>query len=780
MKIAITAGRRPWRAGVRAIRRAMVMGLVGVLSGPAFGLGILVPRPPEALPVRLGAAEVRVEINNNVAKTRVVQEFENPNPRQLEADFMFPVPRGADVTDFVLYMNGKPVSGEVIERDKAREIYEGIVRRMKDPGLLEWVDYNLFKVRVFPVPANGQTKIELEFAQVVPADQGVYRYTFPLRGPRSDRAGQSRGSKAVKFGIEIKADEPVRNVYSPSHPLETDTANPKQVRVTVPEGKLSPDSDFVMFYEYSSKDVALSLLATRPGSSDGYFSLVLSPPIAAEGAPQTPSDVVFVLDTSGSMLDDNKIEQARKALAYCVSQLRESDRFNIVRFSTGVDQLHPGLQQATKEAIEEARRWIEGLKASGGTNISEALAKALALRGEAKDESRIFTVVFITDGLPTVGVTDPDRILSEVKEKSAGNVRLFTFGVGFDVNTRLLDRLADETRATADYIKPGENLEAPIARFFDKISRPAMTGLKLEIPGAQVYDLYPKNLPDLFYGTQLTVLGRYKAAGPSAIKLTGSVAGKPVEFVYEKTFPETETGNAFVEKLWGTRKIAYLLDEIRQHGESRELKDEVVALAKRYGVVTPYTSFLVAEDEPVTREQPVARRAEPRWDRRVGGPVPSERVGMPAVAQDGQFFDTPSAALARKSAEAAPPAALSLQAQSGQEAVRASMMVSELKRAQRVTEGGATMRSASGRTFVWAGDGYVDSDIGPEDRTILRIKYLSDAYFAALRLVPDLKDAFALGERVRIKTARGVVEIGPEGKETLDAGDEEILLSAKK
>jgi len=762
------------------VRVVVMAGLAGLPIAPAWGLGILVPRPPETSPIRLGAAEVRVEIHNNVAKTRVLQEFENDNPRQLEADFMFPVPRGADVTDFVLYMNGKPVSGEVIERDKAREIYEGIVRRMKDPGLLEWVDYNLFKVRVFPVPARGRTKIELEFAQVVPADQGVYRYTFPLRGTRRVSAERPRDASAVKFGIEIKADEPIRNVYSPSHPVETDTANPKHVRVTVPEGKLSPVSDLVLFYEYSNKDVALSLLATRPGAGDGYFSLVLSPPVATDDAPQTASDVVFVLDTSGSMLDDNKIEQARKALVYCVSQLREADRFNIVRFSTGVELLHQGLQPATKAAVEEARRWIEGLKASGGTNISEALAKALALRSEAQDESRIFTVVFITDGLPTVGVTDPDRILTDVKAQSAGNVRVFTFGVGFDVNTRLLDRLADETRATADYIKPGEDLEAPIARFFDKISRPAMTGLKLEITHAQVYDLYPKALPDLFFGTQLIVLGRYKTAGPAAIKLTGTVGGKPAEFVYEKTFPETETGNAFVEKLWGTRKIAYLLDEIRRHGESRELKDEVVALAKKYAVATPYTSFLVMEDETATPPPSTVGRWEWRGERRPSaGPSRVPAGTAPATASVTGSAKERSATATFGASDAAAAGYPSLMAQSGEQAVRASKLVSELKRAERVAEGDAHVRHAAGRTFVLSGDVYTDSDISQSDRTVLRIKYLSDAYFAALRLVPELRDAFALGERVRIKTARGVVEISPEGKETLDAEDEEILQSAK-
>lgn len=769
------------------------------MAFPSFApaLGILVPREVGASPIRLGPTDVEVTVQQNLARTRVKQEFFNPNPRQLEADFFFPVPRGADVTDFVLYMNGKPVKGEVLEKQKAREIYEGIVRRMQDPGLLEWADYNLFKVRVFPVPPNGSQKIELEFAQPLEADQGTFKYTFPLHPPKPGMrpAGRTAKGPDLDFRINLISDEPLRNVYSPTHPVDVDMKNPSEVRV----GLKSPDvnqagGDFVLYYQPGRKEVALSLVGYRPTpSGDGFFSMMISPPAEAGSAQVQPQDVVFVVDTSGSMLEGDKIEQARRALTYCVSQLRPEDRFALVRFSTETEKFREGLLAADKENIEAARHWIGALQARGGTNIAEALEEAMALRpaasssdGRTTAPDRLFTTVFITDGLPTVGVTDPDRIVESAlggeeqgeAGKSPSQVRIFTFGVGHDVNTRLLDRLADETRAASEYIRPGEDLEAPVSRFFDKIGRPAMTGLKLEIAGAEVADLYPKELPDLFYGTQLTLFGRYRKAGPATIRLTGTVGGKPAEFTWEKSFPEQEKENDYVEKLWGTRKIAYLLDSIRKSGESAEVKEEVVRLAKKYGVVTPYTSYLVTEDTPHLAGAAFPQRNEverrDQFSRRPGlmrsGPA---RPVFPAAA-------APSGARAgaghREAAAAPPPGApMDLAAQSGASAVRASEQLREMKQAdvRQATPGEA--RTAGGRSFRLEDGIWTDTTIEPADPVILRIRYLSRAWFEAAEVRSELREILALGEKVRVKLGNGVLEIGSEGEEMLSEKQRESL-----
>lgn len=780
--------------------RCTAIMLLVLCAAPAWPLGILVPRQQEFSPIHLGEAEVRAEVTNNVAKTRVIQEFFNPNSRQLEADFYFPVPKDANVTDFVLYMNGKPVKGEVLEKEKAREIYEGIVRRMQDPGLLEWIDYNLFKVRVFPVPPNGTQKIELEFAQPLQADQGVYKYSFPMKTPKGALEAGRRENPKVKFTVDIKSDEPLRNIYSPSHTVETDQRDPKSVKVVLPPTSLAGGGDFVLFYEVSSKDVALSLVTTRPGSDDGYFCLMLSPQLKADDSQVTPNDLAFVLDTSGSMLEGNKIEQARRALSYCVSQLRDKDRFAVIRFSTEVEKYKDTLQDATKENIEAAKQWIGSLPARGGTNISGALEQALAMAPPKGESGRVYTVVFITDGMPTVGETNADRIVSQIKPGTHGSIRIFTFGVGNDVNAKLLDRVADETRAVSEYIKPSQDMEVPISKFFDKISRPAMVNLALDMPGGSVYDMYPSPLPDMFYGTQLTVFGRYKKPGPTAIKLTGMVAGKSTEFVYEKTLPEREPSNEFVEKLWGTRKIGYLLDAIRSKGESSEVKDEVIRLAKKYGVVTPYTSYLVAEDVPMgTPRPPVAMAPRPHDTFSFGIAGSSGAPGQPTrmagrvASRDG--MERPQA-MAKRSADRLYDTVPHLDAQqgvsrnevmarpmaeSGEAAVRMSQSVRRLKESKSEAESDAAkdvqgVRTAGSRTFQMTADGtWVDTAITGDEKPVLRIKYMSDAYFAALKINPELRTVFALGERIRVKLAHGIVEVGPDGKDKLDPADEKSL-----
>ncbi|MGI8907836.1 MAG: VIT and vWA domain-containing protein [Candidatus Sumerlaeaceae bacterium] len=747
-------------------------------------LGILVPRLPEFSPIQLGRAEVTVQIKQNLAGTRIMQEFYNPNARQLEADFYFPVPKGANVTDFVLYMNGKPVKGEVLEKEKAREIYEGIVRRMQDPGLVEWVDYNLFKVRVFPVPASGTQKIELEFAQPLQADQGQFRYMLPLK---AHRAGAERRGAApdVKFDVDIESDDEIRNVYSPSHSIDPDMKNPRKVHVAVPANAFGGGSgNFVLFYELSNKDIALSLLGRKAGAEDGFFSLMLSPPAKADVTSTTVSagDYVFVVDTSGSMMDDDKITQARKALRYCIGQLRPHDRFNVLRFSTEVEKWSNGLQPATEANQDSARNWVSQLQARGGTNISGALQEALDIGRDDTNSSsgRVYTVVFITDGLPTVGITDAQRIAREINpgKSDRNGVRIFTFGVGHDVNTKLLDGLAENTRATSEYVRPGEDMEVPIARFFDKISRPAMTNLKLELPSAETYDVYPRELPDLFHGTQLTVFGRYKKAGQSAIRLTGQVGGKPVEYTYEKSLPNTDSGNEFLEKLWGTRKIAYLLDEIRKSGENREVKDEVVSLARKYGVVTPYTSYLAQED---TRELAVPAQASAR----VPAPMAPQVVFRSAAPE--RFRSDSSDRLlkaAPASATHAPAGSYEhiatqrsemLSASTGAVAVDAAKDLRKMKEASNVTDEESMQRQASDTTFRLEGEVWLDIRLTGKEANVLKVKYLSDAYFEALRLNPQLKDAFSLGTRLRIKLSKVTLEIASEGIEKLNPEQAALL-----
>lgn len=758
----------------RLFQSLILLTLIMPLSNIALGIGIIIPipipRPQAAIPPTLKSVNVTSHIQNDIAKTRVTQVFHNPNLLPVEADFYFPTPDGADITDFILFMDGKPVKGEVLDKDKAQSIYRDIVRKLRDPGLVEWSGKNLFRVRLFPIPARGDQKIEIQITQPLTADQGYYRFNVPLKYPLHN--GASSSPPTVDLQISIESDPPVRNVYSPTHKLETNTSDTRSLTVTVADdnpasngrdGAHLVNQDFLLFYEHSDKPISVSLLSHKSKNTEGFFTLRISPPWDAQGTttPQaSPGNYVFVIDSSGSMVEGDKIEQARKALRYCVSLLKPTDRFNIVRFSTTVESFKPDLLPASPDNRRAAVYWIDELQARGGTNISEALKAALAQRKTKSSENwfqtdttanSIFTVVFLTDGLPTVGETAPEAILKAVKEQSGDNVRIFTFGVGHDVNTRLLDFIANSTRAASEYVSPAADLEVPVSRFFDKISRPALFNLELKIPGVGVSEIYPTQLPDLFYGTELAVMGKYKTSGPSPIILSGTIAGKRQEYRFEKVFPDSNETNRFVEKLWATRKVAWLLDELRKSGESTELKKEIEETALKYSIVTPYTSYLAMPDE-VPSAQP-----------------PDLRAGVADIRRKGRYKNSGRPSSADKLMSMS-----NFKAESGAGAVQAAQQVQQMKTAEivpstDVMDNEAVQKAVNGKLFINENGVWKDSAIAGTEKSGIKIKYLSDAWFQISETYPELRDYLAVGEQIQVLVADDMVlHIGPEGLDTID------------
>jgi Ca-activated chloride channel family protein len=602
------------------------LGLLVVLACAAHApaAGLLIPKDSDA-PLAMVNHHVKVTIDEQVAITRVDQTFRNHTSRQLEATYVFPVPKGASVTRFAMWVNGKEVKGELVEAEKARTIYTDIVRRIQDPGLLEYMGNNLLKLRVFPIPPHGDQKVSLSFSAVNERDAGLVQYTYPLK--TNDKAAQTL--EKFSLDVTIKSQHAVQNVYSPTHPVTIEHKGDRVATAHFERKEALLDKDFQLFYALGDKDVGLTALMYRPDAeAPGQFLLLISPRAELAKMQQVPRDVVLVLDTSGSM-SGPKIEQARRALKFCLDRLTERDNFAVLNFATTVSRFADGLLPVNKSNIARARKWVDDLEATGGTAIDDALKAALALRSNNTDRS--FTVVFFTDGEPTVGETNPEKIVKNVTDNNSSHTRIFTFGVGDDVNATLLDRLADATRAVSTYVRPEEDIEVKVSGLYAKISHPVLTDLRVSSGnGLELSEMYPNKLPDLFHGGQVVVLGRFKGHGHKAIKLTGKVGNQTREFVYEVNFP-TRTGpeKSFVAELWARRKVGYLLDEVRRNGERKELVEEVVKLAKKHGITTPYTSYLVVPDN-VTRA-PV-----------VGGPgvVPLAPSSAPAV-RGFTFTNTP-------------------------------------------------------------------------------------------------------------------------------------------
>jgi len=693
------------------------------LARPVLADGIIIPEPPplpEPVPLDESWLTIRyhrvtVTIEDQVAVTHVEQEFLNECDWEVEGTYVFPLPEGAAVSEFVMWVDGKPVEGEILPADEARQIYEDIVRRRRDPALLEYVGRNAVQARIFPIPPGGSRKIELEYSQVLPVENGLVRYVYPLETEKFS----ARPLEEVSVHVEIRSPAPIRAVYSPTHQDRVYIERDGDYRATVgyEEYDVLPEDDFELVYTVSQEEVGLNLLTYREPPDDGFFLLLVAPTVEVEEEQVIPRDIILVLDTSGSM-EGEKIKQAKEALVYVLEHLNEEDRFSVIAFSTGLRQYARGLRPASE--AHEAAAWVRRLEAVGGTDINRALLEALA----QTDAERPTVLIFLTDGLPTEGVTEVEQILANVEAAAPDNVRLFPFGVGDDVNTVLLDTLAEQHRGATGYVRPHERIDEEISAFYAKISTPVLANIELDFGDVLVEDTYPYSLPDLFAGTQLILVGRYRDSGATRITLTGEVNGERREFVYEGTF-RPAGGEDFIPRLWATRKIGHLLTQIRLHGERREWVDAIIELSVRYGIITPYTSFLIEEEDVLTD---------------AGRDEAAERfMAMPTASAVG----APAAEMADEQAQ-----------MRGAESVGGGAMPEEAAQ---------VVRLVGSKTFVLQDGVWTDTTFDPSRMTTVQVGFGSEAYFDLLTARPEWGAYFALGERV-IFVAEGTAYEVVEGE----------------
>jgi Ca-activated chloride channel homolog len=534
--------------------------------------------------LRLESQDIKVEITDQVAKTYISQTFANDTDRVLAGTYLFPLPDDTTFSSFSLHIDGKPVEGKILEAAEARAQYEAIVRQMIDPGLLEYADYKTVRARIFPIPAHGTKKVELEYTQLLKAENGSVKYRFPLKAEGETAAADAES----KISVKLSGKQGLRSIWSSSHNIKIDRSDNNKAKVSWADSKGGLDKDFVLYYSVSDKDLAANLLTHKLEGEDGYFLLTLSPPVKAT---QTVSkDIVLVADTSGSMQGE-KIEQARKALKYVVNALSPGDRFGIVNFSTDADSFKSDLVAATPENKKAAMSFIDDLEPRGGTNIGEALHTGLNLLREPSD--RPAYLVMMTDGEPTVGDTTVPSLLKTANSKR--DVRVFDFGVGYDVNTHLLNKLSEQHHGTAQYLEPGESLEVALSGFYEKIKAPVLSDVGISLSGVTVKDMYPREVKDIFAGSQVLLLGRYKGSGASTVTISGKVNGVAKTFNFPVNFAASQSDNGSLPRLWAMRRIAHLTDVAQENGSNREVVDEIVALSQKYGIISAYTSFLVTD-----------------------------------------------------------------------------------------------------------------------------------------------------------------------------------------
>jgi Ca-activated chloride channel homolog len=700
----------------------------------ANGQGVIVPgpceqcprperRPPIALPRTLPIKSIKIDtkILAQVATTHVEQVFRNDTDATLEGTYLFPIPESASIVEFAIWDGDRRLVGEVRSREEARRIYDEIVRRQRDPGLLEYAGKDLFQASIFPIPPHSDKKLELTYSQVLKAESGTVAYRYPLGTGR-----QIAQIGSVSGRIELESREPLRNVYSPTHAIEVKRNGDRRSMVSFESQAGKEPDDFQLFFTRSNDDFGMTLLTHRDAGKDGYFLLTISPKGDWSEQEYTAKDIVFVLDTSGSMAEEGKMEKARAALLYGVRILRPQDRFNVISFAGEDRVMETGLITADDQGRKRGEAFVQSLRPVGGTNINQALLTALR---QFESGNRPKILIFMTDGLPTVGETNAARIVENARSARIQGLRVFTFGVGYDVNTTLLDKLAAENGGVADYVEPKEDLEVKVSNFFAKVNYPVLTDLKLDFGGVETDLMYPREFPDLFRGSQITLIGRYRnpiELEYVRLQLSGRSGGTNRSFMYHNLrFPLREESNDFLPRLWATRRVGWLMEQIRANGEQKELRDEIVDLGTRYGIVTPYTSYLALEsNEPaqivVSPGQRIDRRA-----RAAGQAMPSPPPA-PMTANDAR-------------------------ASTGLAAVQQSKRAREQVEAERYDKDAlsSAVRTVGGKTFYLRDGVWTDAEFKAEARMPeTTIKFGSDEYFTLLNQKRRLAEFFALGERV--------------------------------
>jgi len=719
---------------IKIILASLVLMIILSASSMADGLIIIRdPVPPiSPFPLEVVYHRVNVNINGNVATTYIDQEFLNPTDILMEGYYIFPIPVGAVINEFSMEINGKLANAELLDAIKAREIYEQIVRQVRDPALLEYTNQGFFKVRIFPIEPRSTKRVKISYREVLKSDNGLYEYLYPLNTEKFS----AKPLKDVSIKVDLQTNNEIKNIYSPTHPVDVVYKDNHNAIVSFEEENTKPDIDFKLYYNTNNDDVGLSLLSYQTGSDNGYFFLTASPSFVIDEKQIDEKDITFVLDISGSMAGE-KMRQAKRALLYCINNLNPKDGFDIVRFSTEAYSLFGDIVSATESNIKKAEKFIEDLKPVGGTNIEEALSIALNEKGNS---NRSHMIIFITDGKPTIGETVDEKLIKKIEKFNNKNKRIFTFGIGNEINTHLLDKITELTKATRTYIAPNEDIEIKISSFYDKVQSPVLSNLYLSYgTTVKVLQTYPRTLPDLFKGSSLIVFSRYTGNGSARVTLNGTVKGKERTFTIKVDFANDDDEYNFIPPLWASRRIGFLLDQIRLNGEDKELVDEITQLAREHGIVTPYTSYLIMEDEEirVSRNElidhfqtlppaPVLRReAEGDYD------AMKEKSGDRSVTVSEEFQGLNQASNYFETKQG-----------SGRMGY-----VDDNGHQQNLTQ---QVRNIQGRAIYQSGKFWVDSDLQNQKmQNQKRIQFNTDEYFNLLKDEPETAQFLALGQNVR-------------------------------
>jgi len=598
----------PW-AVVKLVLVALVwLVILGAPLYPAFGLNLSVRTAQGESPglekVPLTFQQVEVAIHNQVAAGQSWFHFRNDFEADVEVTCEFALNPEEIVEGFSYFNGDERIVGEVLEKDAAREVYESLTQIQRDPGILEQVG-DRFRFQVYPVQPGENKPVELRHLCPLEMREGVVEYLIPRENLPAEET-------VFSLLVDITDDLPIRDLETVGFEGVVKKFGPRHMRVVFERESASFTEDLRIRYRVQADDYAMRFVAHRPEGEGGTFMLLVTPKEAVEESDVIGRDIVFVIDISGSM-SGQPLEQTKWALTHILGQLNPDDRFDVVAFDDQTRAFFGGLREATEQNCQSAQASVSDLESAGGTNILRAMRRALKLLEPSRSD-RPRAIIFLTDGQ---GSNPASVIISEVRKRDS-SVRVYTFGVGNGVNRPFLERLARDNRGIATLVQNAERLEGEMRRLYERISMPLMVDLDIEFEGLNVHSVYPYRLPDLYRDGEVVIMGRYDHPGRGRVEVRGRLKGEEKTLEMDVVLPDREERFAYTEKLWASRRIAHLMDTIRERGDAEELVQEVTRLGIVYNIVTDYTTFLAVPESLKTDEiKELIRQGKRGYDKKL-------------------------------------------------------------------------------------------------------------------------------------------------------------------
>lgn len=681
--------------------------------------------------LELKAQETDIYINHNkgTALIKSVQTFYNPTNKRVEGQFVFPFPPNADPSSLGISINGRPLPSQKLSADAAIGFIQNLVLEQETPELLEFIGQDLYLLDLPSLATYSDVNIKMTYLEPLSEKDGLVEFIYPINLYQSNRIPIAN----VVFDVEVESGFSLSNLYSPTHPIEAVLSTVNKGVCRFEENNFLPTSDFVLQFSTATQDLEANMMSFKEvQTEEGYFQIEISPAIEMQSLEIIEKDITFVLDCSGSMVGE-KMEQAKRALSFCVENLNKGDRFNIVTFSTKAESLYNQFRPYNEQALIDAKSYISLLKATGGTNMEKALH--LALRTN-KQPNRPNMVVFITDGKPTLGITKVEPLIGLIKKLNTSKAKIFTFGIGDDLNTRLLERIVEETKSYLTYIGTGENIELKVSSFYTKVSSPVLTDVSLQVEGIDASNISPEDIPDLYMGNPLIIYGKYQDEEKTRLTLSGNMKnGERRQFTYDLEFNETST-NDYIPPIWASRRIGAILVEMQENKETSKLKTELAVLARRYGILTPYTVHLVAEEEKKDKALPNLL-VQNNFSKDLLENTKETYLKM-LKEQEGANSVQSSRSINKM-----------IQATTLHEIAPAQDKLNIEDKKGNIQIFAQQIKTCGGRAFYQTQNGWIDGMITNDMKVEQRLLLNSPQYYQLLEESPQLKDYYALGKKVR-------------------------------